>query len=91
MTNEQQWCNIWHYDITYDIRKIWCLMQPPTKQVIILFKIWCGKLMSITLHLTSILLPHGVNMQSTSYIIKYNLTCTFIKNFIGHFVMEIIM
>jgi hypothetical protein len=66
-------------------------MQPPTKQVIITFKIWCGKLMPILLHLTFVLLPHGVIMQSTSYIIKYNLTCIFIKKFIGHFVMEIIM
>jgi fucose permease len=65
-------------------------MKPPTKQVIILFKI-CAELMFITLHFTSVPLPHGVNMQSTSYIIKYNLTCTFIKKFIGHFVMEIIM
>jgi hypothetical protein len=26
-----------------------------------------------------------------SYIIKYNLTCTFIKFFIGHLVMAIVM
>ncbi len=27
----------------------------------------------------------------TSYIIKHNLTCTFVKFFIGHFVMGIVM
>jgi hypothetical protein len=44
--------------------KDWCFMQPPTKQNVILFKIWYGKLMSITLHLTCVILSHGVNMSS---------------------------
>jgi hypothetical protein len=55
------WCSIWHYDAAYDIKKIWCLLQPPIKQIVILFKIWFGKLMSTTLHLTCVTLPYGVN------------------------------
>jgi hypothetical protein len=50
--------------VAYDTKKMWCLMQPPIKQIIILFKIWCGKLMSITLHLTCVILSSGVNMWS---------------------------
>jgi hypothetical protein len=60
MTNQQQY--LWHYDIAYDIRQIWCLLQPSIKQIVILLKIWCEKLMSIILHLAHIILPHGVNM-----------------------------
>jgi hypothetical protein len=37
-------------------------MQLPIKQIVILFKIWCEKLMSITLYLTCVILAHGVNM-----------------------------
>jgi hypothetical protein len=37
-------------------------MQPPIKQIVILFKIGCEKLMFITLHLTCVILSHGVNM-----------------------------
>jgi hypothetical protein len=33
----------------------------------------------------------NVNNNFTLYIIKFNLTCTFIKKFINHFVMGIIM
>jgi hypothetical protein len=33
----------------------------------------------------------NVNNNFTSYTIKYNLTCTFIKKFISHFVMAIVM
>jgi hypothetical protein len=58
-----RWCKVWHYDMAYDIRKIWCLMQQePIKQITLLFKIWCEKLMSITLYFTCVILSHGVNM-----------------------------
>jgi len=56
------WYNTRHHDMTNDIRRIWCLMQPPIKQIVILFEIWCEKLMSITLHLTCVILQYGVNM-----------------------------
>jgi hypothetical protein len=37
-------------------------MQPPIKQIGILLKIRCGKLMSIILYLTCVILPYNVNM-----------------------------
>jgi hypothetical protein len=56
------------HDVTYDIivwhiiYNDWCLMQPHTKQLVILLKIWCGKIMSITLCLICVILPHDVYM-----------------------------
>jgi hypothetical protein len=59
MTSQQQ--HLWH-DVRYDIMIWHLIMQPPIKQLVILFKIWYGKIMSITLYLTCVILPHGVNM-----------------------------
>jgi hypothetical protein len=60
--------------VTYDIMTghmilegFGVLWQPSTKRIVILSKIWCEKLMSITLHLTCVILPHGINMQSNSH------------------------
>jgi hypothetical protein len=65
MTSQQQ--HLWH-DVTYDIM-IWYLIlerlvsyAPPIKQLVILLKIWYGKILSITLYLTCVILPHCVNM-----------------------------
>jgi len=50
----KQLANNNNYDIAYDIKRIWYFMQLFIKKIVILFKIWCEKLMSITLHITCV-------------------------------------